>query len=173
MSTSAAADKVMDPQEWIRQQRVKLEAKASAKAAERLQGEQRNRDLRAEEGRLTMAFAPIAEYISQLAELGVKVGADTPGVTARVLDKPGARDSDYPVTLKEVLFRGHADEHGTTWGFGVRAVQKEGRIVFENYDFEPATGQVVRLASVGYEEALERFLYNLSNVTVEVPEVSL
>ena len=183
---STAENRIIDPNEWIRRQKERLQLAAAVIHNQHELATEKERAAQAQTSRLVLAFAPIAGYIHQLAKLGVQIGVDRPGVDPHPLAVPEGMCSDYRVSLKEVTYRGLEDEHSATWGFGVRAVRpasitrtllalpiNEGEIAFEFYDFEPATGLVARLTSLSTDEVLERFLYALSKVTVAVSEVSL
>lgn len=173
MDTNAVANRIIDPSEWIRRQKERLQLTTAATHNKNELAAEKERLAQAETSRLALAFAPIADYIHALATLGVQVGLDRPGVTPYPLALPDGMCTDYRVRLQEVTYRGMQDEHSTTWGFGVRVVHNHSQIAFEFYEFEPATGQVARLTSSSTDEVLERFLYALSKVTIAVAELDL
>jgi hypothetical protein len=174
VSSSSAENRIIDPSEWIRRQQERLRIAAAAQNNQRELAVARDHQAKAETSRLSIAFAPISDYIHQLSSLGVQVGIDRPGVLTKPLSPPPPLCTDYQVRLEEVTYRGLPDEHSTTWGFGVRATRNgNDRIEFEYYDFEPAIGLIVRLTSFTADEVLERFLYQLSKVTVAVNEIGL
>ena len=179
MADSGTAGKATDPQEWIRQQRQAIAGRASVEAADRVERVRRAGEARDKKRALVKAFAPAAEYINALVDAGVRV--EGKGLTPTVdvyeavpgdLRRLGEEDSDCRITFVQTKGAGTQWERVQAWGFGLRAVWEQKwrepeRLVFQYYDFG-SHGEVVRVESESLEDPLERFLYDLGKVTVEV-----
>jgi hypothetical protein len=171
-------DAVVDLEGWLKEQRERLESGKAGADRQRIQDENQRQ---AEAAWLIRAFAPLAAYIDRLAKAGVEVEDSmlldrdrTTHQTVHVrmkLVRPEAGMSDYVVRF--VWDQQDWDHKAADWGFGVRAVRKDGPVVFENYDFAPGHAQEVTGVDVKVEEALRSFMAKIEAKMVAVGTPSL